>query len=93
LREADIATFAARQREILSAAMTLCAPAGRVIYATCSLLHSENDEIVAHYTTIPLRQLLLPERAAALGDGDSFSVTPLRHGTDGFFARVIAPRH
>ncbi len=93
LREADIATFAARQREILAAAMQLCAPAGRVVYATCSLLRAENDDIVASYATVPLHGVIGHDRARALGDGESFTVTPLRHGTDGFFARILAPRH
>jgi 16S rRNA (cytosine967-C5)-methyltransferase len=93
LREADIASFATRQREILPAAMKLCSPDGRVVYATCSLLRAENDEIVAPFATIPLHGVIGPERANALGDGDSLIVTPQRHGTDGFFARIVSPRH
>ena len=93
LRETDLPAFATRQRDILAAAMQLCAPEGRVVYATCSLLRAENDEIVAPYEHVPLRQVLGDERALALGDGESFTVTPHRHATDGFFARVLRKRH
>jgi 16S rRNA (cytosine967-C5)-methyltransferase len=93
MREQDIATFGQRQRDILAAARELAAPDGRIVYATCSLLRAENDEIVASHTGIPLRAVLGEDRARALGDGESFTVTPHRHGTDGFFARVLQARH
>ncbi len=93
LREADLAGFTARQKQILATAMELAAPAGRVVYATCSLLRAENDDVVAAYEWVPLREVLGDERARALGDGESFTVTPHRHGTDGFFARVLRKRH
>jgi 16S rRNA (cytosine967-C5)-methyltransferase len=90
LREADLAGFAARQREILASARELCAPTGRIVYATCSVLRAENAEIASAYPAVPLSEVLGAERAHALGDGDSFVVTPHRHGTDGFYARVLA---
>jgi 16S rRNA C967 or C1407 C5-methylase (RsmB/RsmF family) len=37
---------------------------------------------------VPLTDVL-GERAQALGDGMAFTVTPHRHGTDGFFAQVL----
>ena len=96
LREADLAGFAARQREILAAARELCAPGGRLIYATCSLLRAENADVVAgalaahaDLAAVPLGEVLGVERARALGDGDAFTVTPHRHGTDGFYAHVL----
>ena len=99
LREADLAGFAARQREIAGAARSLCAPGGRLIYATCSLLRAENAEVVeallaAHsdLAPIPLSDVLGADRARALGDGDAFTVTPHRHGTDGFSAHVMQLR-
>jgi 16S rRNA (cytosine967-C5)-methyltransferase len=93
LREADLAGFAVRQKEILSGARALLAPGGRLVYATCTLLSIENAEVVAsvvgpELTLVPLREIL-GEGAHALGDGDAFTVTPHRHGTDGFYARVL----
>jgi len=93
LREADLAGLAARQHEILAGACALLRPGGRVVYATCTLLRIENAEVVAAVVgpgiaTLPLGDLLGP-RAAELGDGHVFTVTPHRHGTDGFFAQVL----
>jgi 16S rRNA (cytosine967-C5)-methyltransferase len=89
LREPDIARFGAKQREILASAHELVAPGGRVIYATCSLLRAENQDVVGAAAMIPLVQVW-PDRAPALGDGTTLSVTPSEHGTDGFFAAILA---
>jgi 16S rRNA (cytosine967-C5)-methyltransferase len=88
LREADIAELVHRQRDILATARSLCAPGGRVVYATCSLLRAENQDVVADLPRVPLRALW-GDRAEALGDGDSLVMTPDRHDTDGFFAQVL----
>jgi 16S rRNA (cytosine967-C5)-methyltransferase len=93
LREADLAMFAARQKEILGNARALLAPGGRLVYATCTLLDIENADVVAAVVgpglvAIPLTEIL-GERAHALGDGEALTVTPHRHGTDGFYARVL----
>jgi 16S rRNA (cytosine967-C5)-methyltransferase len=95
LREADLATFAAKQREILDGARTLLAPDGRLVYATCTLLAVENAGVVDAFlgaypqlARVPLERVL-GARAAALGDGISFTVAPHTHGTDGFFAAVM----
>jgi 16S rRNA (cytosine967-C5)-methyltransferase len=93
LREADLAMFAARQKEILGNARALLAPGGRLVYATCTLLGIENADVVAAVigpglVAVPLTEIL-GQRAHALGDGVALTVTPHRHGTDGFYARVL----
>jgi len=93
LREADLAMFAERQRAILGQARVLLAPGGRLVYATCTLLEIENAEVVAavvgpELVAVPLTEIL-GERARALGDGAALTLTPHRHGTDGFYARVM----
>jgi 16S rRNA (cytosine967-C5)-methyltransferase len=93
LRETDLAMFAARQREILGNARALLAPGGRLVYATCTLLAVENADVVASVVgpglvAIPLTEVF-GDRARTLGDGDAFTVAPHRHGTDGFYARVL----
>ena len=95
LREADLAGFAAKQRGILDGARALLAPGGRLVYATCTLLAVENADVVAgllgahpDLARVPLERVL-GARAAALGDGTSFTVAPHTHGTDGFFAAVM----
>jgi 16S rRNA (cytosine967-C5)-methyltransferase len=93
LREADLAGFAARQKEILSNARALLAPGGRLVYATCTLIAAENADVVAEITSpeltvVPLSEIL-GERADAVGRNGAFTVAPHRHGTDGFFAQVM----
>jgi 16S rRNA (cytosine967-C5)-methyltransferase len=93
LREADLAGFAARQKEILGGARGLLAPGGRLVYATCTVLAIENADVVAQVVgpelaTVPVTEIL-GDRARELGDGDAFTVTPHHHGTDGFYARVM----
>ena len=93
LREADLTMFAARQKEILGNARALLAPGGRLVYATCTLLDVENADVVAsvvgpELVAIPLSEIL-GDRAHALSDGTAFTVTPNRHGTDGFYAQAL----
>ena len=94
LRETDLATFAARQQDIARQAIALLAPHGRMVYATCTLLRVENDDVVAslrgELAPIPLAALV-GERAPKLAnnDGTSLVVAPHLHGTDGFYACVL----
>ena len=92
LREADIAGFVAKQQAIMKAAVELAAPGARVIYATCSLLAEENQGVarqIAGVEAVPLQDVLGAERAPTLGRDGDFTVTPHRHGTDGFYAHVM----
>ncbi|MGE0401974.1 MAG: RsmB/NOP family class I SAM-dependent RNA methyltransferase [Kofleriaceae bacterium] len=96
LRDADLATFATKQREILDGAFQLCAPGGRIVYATCTLVSVENQGVVRDFmaarpelSTVPLASVL-GERAAAFDDRDAFVSRPDAHGTDGFFAQVLS---
>jgi len=49
-RPTDIAQFAAAQRLILASLWRLLAPGGKLLYATCSVFHEENEDIVAGFT-------------------------------------------
>ena len=92
LREADISSFATRQREIMRAALDLAAPGARVVYATCSLLTAENEQVAQSLEgalPVPLGEVLGPQRAPALSREGAFTVAPHVHGTDGFYARVM----
>ncbi|TMQ05431.1 MAG: RsmB/NOP family class I SAM-dependent RNA methyltransferase [Deltaproteobacteria bacterium] len=93
LSEADLTGLAARQKEILGGARALLAPGGRLVYATCTLLRIENTDVVAavvgpELVAVPLTEVM-GERAQGLGGGDAFTVTPHRHGSDGFYAQVM----
>jgi 16S rRNA (cytosine967-C5)-methyltransferase len=92
LRAEDIAGFVSRQTAIVQAARDLCAPGGRLVYATCSLLAAENQGVADQITgveRIALTGVLGAPRAQALARDGDFTVTPHRHGTDGFYARVM----
>ena len=45
-RPGDAAAFARQQGELLHSALTLLAPGGRLLYATCSVCPEENEEVV-----------------------------------------------
>jgi len=49
LQANDIAELVVRQRAILAAASRLVRPGGRLIYATCSLLHDENERVALDF--------------------------------------------
>ncbi|MBA3396058.1 MAG: RsmB/NOP family class I SAM-dependent RNA methyltransferase [Deltaproteobacteria bacterium] len=99
LRETDLARFAQRQQEILANAYRLLAPGGRLVYGTCTLLRTENQEVVdavlgAHddLALVPLADVVgarATELGATAADPASFVVAPDSHGTDGFFARIL----
>lgn len=87
------------QRAILLSALPLLKAGGRLVYITCSLLAAENEEQVAWLggrlegiARRPLKSLadLTPSVAAvAPPEATQVTLTPLRHGTDGFFVAVL----
>jgi 16S rRNA (cytosine967-C5)-methyltransferase len=86
----------ARQAGILAGAARLLKPGGRLVYATCSLLRAENEDIVAEFAlqnkefqAIPVADILQRQnvpQVSNLVDNDYLRLWPYRHGTDGFFA-------
>ncbi len=68
------------QRDVLEGAQRLVKPGGRLVYATCSLLNDENEDQVAAFVAAH------PEFSVS---GDFLKLTPLQHGTDGFFAAAL----
>ena len=97
-READVAELAAKQASILAAAATLVKPGGRLVYATCSVLHEENDAVVDAFLAAhpefaeqdAARELA--RAGIALDTGPRLRVTPQTHGCDGFFAAILEKR-
>ena len=93
--ESAIAELTAKQTAILAAAATLVKPGGRLVYATCSVLPDENQDIVAAFLKVHggfFQASVAPELARAhiaLDTGPALQLLPHRHGCDGFFAAVL----
>jgi 16S rRNA (cytosine967-C5)-methyltransferase len=95
LKENDLAELVLKQGSILDAAQSLVRRGGRLIYATCSLLEEENEAQVtsfllrhADFAVVPLARAW-PLDQSPPNSGDFLSLTPARHGTDGFFTAVL----
>lgn len=93
--EASLKELQAKQRSILHAAAALPKVGGRLVYATCSLLPCENQDIIQEFLAEHSDYQLLPASAVlaqagiALNTGDYLSLYPDLHQTDGFFACVL----
>ncbi len=100
---AGIAQLAARQLEILQSASRLLKPAGRLVYATCSMLQQENQQIADAFTAAnegfapldvgAIMTNFKMEGVEALCSGGEngqrhMQLWPHKHATDGFFASV-----
>jgi 16S rRNA (cytosine967-C5)-methyltransferase len=84
-----------KQASILAGAARLLKGGGRLVYATCSVLDEENDQIVQQFLAdhpdfflVPM-STVLAEQKIALEMGDYLKLLPHRHHTDGFFAAVL----
>lgn len=75
------------QAEIMDKAAGAVKPGGRMVYATCSLLEDENEKQVAAFLARHPEFTLKPV-PPELG-APCMRLTPLRHGTDGFFGAVL----
>ena len=98
LDPADLRRMPELQLAIARRALDLVAPGGRLVYATCTLLHAENQAVVerlladsADLNLVPPKEIWSAARAAPLTDptGQFMELLPHRHGTDGFFAAVL----
>jgi len=89
-RAADIAELSAMQKRLLVALWPLLAPGGRLVYATCSLLHAENAAVLADFTAAhpDARSVAVPsEFGVAAGPGRQN--LPGSGGMDGFFYAIV----
>jgi 16S rRNA (cytosine967-C5)-methyltransferase len=92
----EVEAFPARQLALLVQYAPLVASGGRLVYATCTVLSSENEAVVERFLAerpefapMPLKEIFGRERAARLGDGVTLRLFPHVHDTDGFFAAVL----
>jgi 16S rRNA (cytosine967-C5)-methyltransferase len=98
-----IGQMAGKQLEILQSASRLLKPGGRLVYATCSLLQQENEQVAeafgaanSGFAPVDVGEIMTSLKVdGALGlcgggvDGHRYlHLWPHVHGTDGFFASV-----
>lgn len=89
----DLAELVPKQAAILDAAARLVKPGGGLVYATCSVLPAEDERQIEafverhpEFSVVPVVDLgMLPETAS----GPYLRLSPLKHGTDGFFAAAL----
>jgi 16S rRNA (cytosine967-C5)-methyltransferase len=91
------------QAEVLDRAVTPVKPGGRIVYVTCSVLPSENNEQIRAFLSRHAGFAVAPPAetvtalwdkaedfaAAALQSPEGWLMTPRRTGTDGFFVSVL----
>lgn len=87
-----------KQAEILEAAARLVKPGGRLVYATCSILPEENEEVAdaflarhGEFASVSCAELLHAQRIP-LSTGSRLRLWPHLHATDGFFAAAFERR-
>lgn len=91
----DVEELTAKQASILARAAKLVKAGGRLIYATCSLLAEENEQLAeAFLAAHPQFQLvnaaeILAQQQVKLDTGAYLKLLPHLHETDGFFAAVF----
>jgi 16S rRNA (cytosine967-C5)-methyltransferase len=85
----DIQELTALQTSLLELAAPLVKKGGRLIYATCSLLCEENEDIAACFLAAHPEFTLIP---CGLKGENFLFLSPLQNGTDGFFAAKFERR-
>jgi 16S rRNA (cytosine967-C5)-methyltransferase len=89
-------SFHTRQLALMVTYAPLVAVGGRLVYATCTVLRDENEEVIERFiaerpdfVVVPLKEIWGKPRALELGDGTFLRLFPHRHDTDGFFAATL----
>lgn len=101
LSEDDLVRLPREQEAILRRVIPLLSEGGRAIYATCTLLGDENEDVVSRVLAsdkslelVRVAELWGKDRAAGITDssGTFLQLAPHRHDADGFFAAVLRKR-
>ena len=97
-RASDIGELSALQGRILEALWTTLVPGGRLLYATCSVLAAENDDVVKRFletkgdavedTVLPNNNIRDLMRRKACG----YQVLPGTAGMDGFYYACLVKK-
>ena len=89
----------AEQAEVLRSGAPLVRPGGRLVYVTCSVLPEENADQIGEFLSARPEFALKPYRDAwpmegaapetCSDDDRTLLLTPLTHGTDGFYIAIL----
>jgi 16S rRNA (cytosine967-C5)-methyltransferase len=93
----DLASLSALQRAILARVADLVLPGGRLVFAVCSVLREEAEDVVAAFLAARAdfapAPFDAPAAQALAGDGGSSArLLPHVHGTDGYFVASFLRR-
>lgn len=89
-QEEDIPTLAAQQFSLLTAAWKTLASGGKLLYATCSVLPAENEQVLAAFVEQQPDASVLPIEAP-WGHARQFGrqIFPGEEGMDGFYYALL----
>lgn len=92
----SLAAVTERQSSILEAYAPLLRPGGRLVYATCSLLKEENEDVVERflrthpeYHLLSASEVLARQGISVEADSPYLILLPHKTNTDGFFGAVM----
>jgi 16S rRNA (cytosine967-C5)-methyltransferase len=92
-RESDIAGFAQQQLDILQGLWPLLRPGGCLLYATCSILSQENDQVVQRFTDqTPSAQVQPITASWGVTTKLGRQLLPSKDGADGLFYSLLSKR-
>ncbi len=96
LHENDVELFSKQQQDMLQKYSEWVKPGGTLVYATCSIISDENDDVVenflkknSNYSLADPRNNLASWNVQDLTEGKFIRLLPSHHGTDGFFAALM----
>jgi 16S rRNA (cytosine967-C5)-methyltransferase len=92
----DVKELAAKQKEILSEYSRLVKPAGRLVYATCTISKEENEDNVhvflnenKDFYLVPVLEMPVFGFGKLISEDGFFRSLPHLYNTDGFFGAVM----
>ncbi|WP_370201151.1 RsmB/NOP family class I SAM-dependent RNA methyltransferase [Roseibium sp.] len=100
LSEEKLGTYQTAQREVLARGARLVRPGGRMVYVTCSLFKSENEDQISHFLSafdefsLSDWQAHWPEKGVKpdVASGGALRLSPCTTQTDGFFIAILERR-
>jgi 16S rRNA (cytosine967-C5)-methyltransferase len=89
--ETDITTAAQRQKEILARYANHVRPGGLLVYATCSLSHVENEDVIVDFLAAhpEFTAASFARTFGATTSPTGLTILPSLHNTDGYFVAAL----